>query len=159
MEQLIVDEYLNALSKDWIIHKEVWGVNRWSKNKKRIDAIIVCKAYPTKIFGIEFKQDKQKSFHYFTHWFKQTIIYTQTEWDGFGKIPILMCPEINYYENYASVLKRIAGEFGIGELNKRILYNGVNEYRIEFKEGRVWCTSGGWNNSLVKTNFNKYLEL
>lgn len=167
MEKELVDEYLTAISDKWNIYREVWGINKWSKNKKRIDAIIVCKEFPTQRFGIEFKREKVDSFHYFTRWFKQAVIYSQTEWDGFGKLVILMAPGIQYHsynKDDQMMLSRIVGEFGIGEFKKEI-YNDwqgnykKTVYKLVFKQDRVWCSEYGWNNKSLKQNFNQYLEL
>ena len=142
MEKELVIEYLNVFRHEWNVYEEICGKSLISGNRKRIDAIIISKTHPHIKFGIEFKRLDLNSFNKFTHWFKQSIIYTQS-----------------HCESWAGAMKRIIGEFGIGEIEKLIYHNGLLVYSIRFKETRLWSNAHGYNANTIKMDFNKYLEL
>ena len=160
MEKELIIEYLDAFRSEWNIYQEISGKSLISGNRKRIDAIIISKTHPHIKFGIEFKRLDLSNFNKFTHWFKQSIIYTQSNWDSYGKLPILIAPSINYNnESWSDAMKRLIGEFGIGEIEKLIYHNGLFVYSIRFKETRIWSNAYGFNHNAVKMDFKKYLEL
>ncbi|MEW1907243.1 hypothetical protein AB0442_02145 [Kitasatospora sp. NPDC085895] len=47
---------------------------------------------PNIAMGIEFKRSAQGSRKDITSWVAQSIDYAYIEWDGFGRIPVFMCP-------------------------------------------------------------------
>jgi hypothetical protein len=161
MEKELVTEYLDIFKNEWDVYTEVTGKSMISGKNKRIDAVICSKEFPEIKFGIEFKRLDLGAFNNFTAWFKQAVVYTQCSWDGFGKLPVLIAPSINYGSGSESfVLSRLIGEFGIGEITKT--YYGVyskNVYKITHKQVKIWSNHDGFNKIAIKQNFKQYLEL
>lgn len=161
MEKEIVKEYLDLLLNDFNIYIEVTGKSKISGKQKRIDAVIIAKEYPNLKFGIEFKRLDLGAFNNFTSWLKQSIIYSQCEFDVFGKLPILYAPSINYgNKEQQFMFSRIAGEFGLGEISKEYykVYN-KNIYKIKIKDTVLWSSHSGFNKAYLKTDFKSHLEL
>lgn len=165
LEEHLVDEYLTALSSEWLISREVEGTSVINGKLRRIDAVIKSKTHPHMVFGIEFKRPDLGSFAKFTHWFKQAIIYTQCLWHSRTgekrKLPILIAPKPEYGQmEHTFVFTRLLGEFGIGDICKEWEdYHKKFRYTIRIKETRIWCNCYGYNEASIKQDFNKYLEL
>jgi len=166
MESLVVNEYLKALSADWLIFPETWGISNISGHKKRIDAVIISKQDKNIKFGIEFKRIDIGAFNNFTAWFRQSLVYTQCNFGTIGKIPILIAPSINYEDNLSLKFfcDRIIGEFGIGQIER--FYNKEQFcwiYKIKISGNTFYTTKAGetgyFNKSYTKMDFNSRLEL
>jgi hypothetical protein len=163
IEEDLVNEYLSEFEKDWLIRREVTGINILNGKGRRIDAVIRSKEHENLTFGIEFKREDLSNFIHFSKWMRQSIIYTQCIWDlkVKTKLCILICPDFHYgNEQTAFVTKRLLGEFGIGFITKKYIdYHKKNEYCIMYKDTKVWSSIYGYNLNAKKWAFDKYLEL
>lgn len=141
---------LLRLDSHFTIYEQVRGYHFTGK-KFRIDAVICPKktenwANPHIAFGIEFKSpDKIVGGNNVGQLIKQAYDYLNTDFENFGKIPILICP-LKFQEHYSSfneirLIKRILGDFGIGEIVNDKNYKGL---KIVFKETHdVWSERYG----------------
>jgi hypothetical protein len=156
-EYKLVSEILGAIRDKWDIYEEVEGTC-FNGRRKRIDAII--KSKETGIaFGVEFKRKDLDGFSNFSSWLKQSIGYSLTDFPGFGRIPILVCPGMEYpNKDINFVLKRVAGDFALGELVKITnKYNG-DYYRILFKDYVYWDSRNGFSETSKKMKFDNKLN-
>lgn len=111
------------------IQKEVTGY--FFGNRCRIDAVITPKdntGWSNKdvSFGIEFKHFSDNrddsSLNYYTKQFKQIVDYSYTEFNGVGRIPVLICPPLfnnltgDLNLRQANLLKHVMGQCNVGEL-------------------------------------------
>lgn len=129
-------------------------------NRCRIDAVITPKDYTdwankSLSFGVEFKHfsdgthdpgDKHASLNYYSKQFKQIIDYSYTEFNGFGRIPILICPPLfgnisgKEYTSSLQLIKNCMGQCNIGELSI-CPRNGLSIYFNTFH--RIWSERWG----------------
>jgi hypothetical protein len=156
-EARLVAEILGAIKDKWEIQEEVEGTC-FNGRRKRIDAIIRSKENGI-AFGVEFKREDLEGFGNFSSWLKQSIGYSLTDFPGYGRIPILVCPGINYpNEEINFVAKRIAGDFALGELVRRSnRYDGIF-YRILFKDHVYWDSRNGFSETSKKMKFDDKLN-
>lgn len=137
-EKEFKESILHRLNPFFNIREEWPGV--CFGNKVIIDALIKPKDItgwlnPDIIFGIEFKASKIGIGATSDH-VKQTIDYSYSEFQGIGKIPILLCPGINIidegilnstqlqFNKETSFLLRVLSRFNIGEIKDG--HNGLS---------------------------------
>lgn len=150
-ERALSNMILSRLSPFFNIKEEVKGIlttPNGIKEKYRIDAVIAPKdvsEWKNKniAFGIEFKSievsEKMKGI---AKLYAQAYNYQFVDWEGFGKIQILICPPINTGNPETdSYLKRIMAYHNLGELGSihsrkylAILYNETH---------RIWSENYG----------------
>lgn len=156
IEKDFSDRILGRLSFDFHIYEQVEG-RHFSGKKKIIDAIIKPKEKSgwkrsDIAFGIEFKSptDIFSPSDVSKH-IRQAYDYLFTDFDGFGHIPVLMCPfriPSNYpHDGETMWTKRVFSRFGVGEItnypNKglSIVFNGdfvVWSEKMKIERGREW---------------------
>jgi len=125
-EAALSSAVLGRLSSSFYFQEQVWG-RHISGSRKRVDAVIWPKnntlwAKKDIAFGIEFKKpDSIMSLTDVTGMIRQAYDYLHTDFDGFGKIPILVCPlrlqdRYNGGNHEMSIIRHLLGKFGIGEI-------------------------------------------
>ena len=159
MLELEYIDYCKLFLQDhFYINEEVDGSGRWGR--KRIDMIITPKnktLWKNKniSFGVEFKTPSNCSRKDFSKLFRQAYEYSETDFHGFGEVPILISPGIqSYFTNTHEmfVVRGIMARFGIMELDLHhwagmsILYNGTH---------RVWSYVKGCEDG-KRLNFKQY---
>mgnify|MGYP001206609391 CR=1 FL=1 len=119
---------LDKLGTWCVVHEELQGTH-WSGRRFRLDAALVPKdPEPWKddrpAFGVEFKIADERSVdtRRFTAWAAQAVNYTETDWDGFGRLKIFGCPspirriaESGYGAQAAGLMAQLLGQFGVDE--------------------------------------------
>ena len=125
---------LNLAAPHFHIQKEVTGY--FFSNRCRIDAVIKPKdntdwANKSIAFGVEFKHfsdgaydGDSKSINYYSKQFKQIIDYSYTQFNGYGRLPILICPplfnnrsgNIHKISSALQLIKNCMGQCNVGEL-------------------------------------------
>ncbi|GAB3326217.1 hypothetical protein GCM10027299_25330 [Larkinella ripae] len=147
-EKEMVAMVLNRLSNHFHISREVWGTHFTGK-KKRIDAIVKPIdnsgwKNPDVAFGIEFKKPSiEHDIRDVTGLIRQAYEYQYTKFDGFGTVPVLICPlllhpTIETGQGY-SFVRRLIGEFGLGEIK-----NDHRGLAIVFKaDHTIWSEKQG----------------
>ena len=113
---------LDKLSPHFDIQQEVHGTQSNKGRNRRIDAVIMPKntqdwANKNVKFGVEFKGSlHSEDTANVTKLLLQAIDYHYTDFDGLGRIPILICP-LELPKGHESYLfKRFLGRLGIGEI-------------------------------------------
>lgn len=117
---------LAYLAQWFHVRKQVTGTH-WSGKRLRIDAVLrPLDPGPwfdsNPVFGIEFKKTGYRSLNHYMRWIAQAVDYTETEWDGYGRMSVFTCPTITedclYLKNEANAffVTRLLGQFRIGEL-------------------------------------------
>jgi len=156
---------LQLASKYFHVQKECYG--KFFCNKCRVDAIIkpldVSQWANKEIaFAVEFKHfsdspngsgDNDKSLNYYSKQFKQIIDYSYTEWNNYGRLPVLICPplfnNIKYHGRTSrgmQLIKNCMGQCNVGEL----VVHSKNGLSIYFNSHhRIW--SERWGVSVGKT--------
>ena len=143
-ESKIANAVCRRLSPHFIIEREVPGVHGPTGKRLRIDAIATPRdttGWPEpSSFGIEFKGDDASP----TEWGKhvaQALDYTFTEWEGYGRIPIMTCPSAFAKLSGPSGfdIPRYFGGMGIGEL-KCEKYQGLV---FRKSDTRIWSETYG----------------
>ncbi|WP_399559037.1 hypothetical protein OIA45_49190 (plasmid) [Streptomyces chartreusis] len=145
-EAELADRVLARLEPWFHITREAPG-QHWTGRTLYLDAILRPRRTdgwknPQAALGLEFKRlapgGQNVPLGYATGYAAQCIDYTQTEWVGYGRIPVFTCPgamrwigRVNdEYDYGAAMYTRLLGQFGVGEL---VLYWGF---------GLVFCLSG-----------------
>lgn len=168
-ENELVNTYAKMLSPHFRLWREVDGVSMISGARKRIDVVMESREIPDGCiepmrFGVEFKSDQLQSMNQYTGWLRQAIGYTQCHWGSRNiRLPILICPFMYYggeeHGQVSSVIRRVAGQFGIGEMGivtfDRDYGYGKQHVKICVSGSTMWTSYGGWNKSLVKMDFSK----
>jgi len=142
---------LSRFSKDFNIYEQVWGVHEWTGARKRVDAVIRPKKThlwknQNIAFGIEFKKpDAYLDAKDVSKLIRQAYDYLHTDFEGFGKIPILVCPlkvqSVYCSENEMQFIRRVLGRFGIGEIQNRRGHIGLT---IAFQDNYfIWSEERG----------------
>jgi len=151
---------LATLAPHFHVQREVGGTH-FTGQRFALDAIvrprITASWKNSKIaLGIEFKDEIRLSgdTRNFTQWLAQCVDYSNTEWDEYGYIHIFACPSLvegipacGEPEAVATVMNRVMGQLGLGEL-KRLAHYGLSftmhgQHRIwsqnrGVEEGRRW---------------------
>ena len=123
-------------SKNFNVEYEVWSEDM----KSRIDIVLVHKS-DTKIlypFGIELKKADMKKGKNIANWIKQGMTYSKKEFKGYGKLIILLAPQLSYeymkegnnvHSHELDGMKQhcnvntMLGQFGLGETMKLSRFN------------------------------------
>lgn len=129
---------IKYFEKYFNIYPEVWDVNM----TKRIDLVLIHKSDKDKKFpfGIELKKHEKKRGKDVANWLKQASNYNDLDFKTFGKLLILVAPQIsiNYlregiemtnhenkeFEQHNNVNTFLA-QFGIGEVMKITRHNNL----------------------------------
>jgi hypothetical protein len=120
---------LDQLAPSFVVHREIAGTH-WSRRRLRLDAVLEPKdpgrwKDDKPALGVEFKLADERSFdtRRFTRWAAQAVDYTETEWDGFGRLMIFGCPSpmrmiasSGWGQEAAGLMAHLLGQFGVGEL-------------------------------------------
>ena len=123
-------------SKHFNVEYEVWSVDM----KSRIDLVLVHKSDINKTFpfGIEMKKADMKKGKNIADWIKQGCLYSQKEFKGYGKLIILLAPQLSYeylkegnnvHSHELDGMKQhcnvntMLGQFGLGETMKLSRFN------------------------------------
>lgn len=163
-EDELASRVIERLVPWFAVDREVWGTH-CSGRRLRIDALIRPRDAhlwkdPDVAFGIEFKRrGAGDGINAYTRWLAQSVSYTHTDWDGYGRRRILTCPGVTSWldrdpsrppgdpgQRDALIAKRISGQLGVGELVLRraygltILVNGEHVWSERYKtvRGRHW---------------------
>jgi len=148
LEKELKLKVLNRLSQYFFIQEEVDGVHFTGK-KFRIDAVI--KPFdvtgwknPNVAFGVEFKQTSiEYDIRGVTGLIRQAYDYQHTDFETFGKIPILICPLKLHPilgDGAISFTRHLLGKFGIGEI-RNTPHRGLS---IIFQESHyIWDEKNG----------------
>lgn len=113
---------LSKLSSQFHIQQEVEGTQALKSKKRRIDAIIKPKntydwANKEVAFGVEFKGSlHSEDTANVTKLLLQALDYHYTDFNGLGRIPILICPLELPKGHDAYFFKRFLGRLGVGEI-------------------------------------------
>jgi len=83
----------------------------------------------------------------YTRWFAQAVDYTHVEWAGGQRLVILTCPGAASWlarpygkdDNGAQIVKRIAGQLGVGELVVRWGYG----LTMLLNDAMIWSERNG----------------
>lgn len=124
-EAALRDTVLAALEPHFLVQREVPGTTCDHATRLRIDAVLRPRE-PERwknaavALGVEFKDvlaltgDTRN----FTSWLAQCIDYSHTTWDGYGRLPVFVCPSLvaGGFEQDRPILTRVMGQLGIGEL-------------------------------------------
>ncbi|MGY2080128.1 hypothetical protein [Modestobacter sp. SYSU DS0657] len=126
-EHALADWAGDRLSRWFVVEREVPGVH-CSGRRFRVDAVIRPRDVtgwkdPQARFGVEFKLAGQRSFdtRNFTAWAAQAVDYTHVEWNGHGRLPLLVCPGLLshldvYGEHATELVARMLWQLGVGQL-------------------------------------------
>lgn len=144
------------------VKEQVRGMNAEHDTILRVDAVITLKEDPTKVYALELKKPVLGSKCIDAgHLLRQAVDYRYTIWNGYGKLPVLICPgfegrlqtdgtahPVRDYATYS----RIAAAFGIGELmftysgDLCIKFAGSHEHWYSHRgltsDGRTWRLPG-----------------
>ena len=148
---------LSKLSPHFNIQQEVKGFQSNKSINRRIDAVIKPKntqdwAKKDVAFGIEFKGSMHSNkTRDVTSLFEQAMDYHHTDFNGLGRIPILICPLELPKGQDGFFFKRLLGRYGIGEI-RPMANHGIC---IVFHEMHIiWSEKSGVKEG--KTNMFKY---
>lgn len=137
-EAELVDRVLARLEPWFHVSREVPG-RHWTGRTFYLDAILRPRQTtgwknPRAALGVEFKRVSSTdivngSMGHIAGHAAQCIDYTQTDWNGYGHIPVFTCPGVMRwtvrtdvrFDLGAAMYTRLLGKFGVGEL---ILYWG-----------------------------------
>lgn len=158
-EDALTERVLQALSPNFSIKQQVRGTHPLGK-RLRIDAIaqpIDPSPWKNKsiALGIEFKSPHLSDLTDLTGATAQLIDYSLTTWEGFGQIPIFLCPGLihrtapksEYNRGFAHAFSRLMKDFNVGELLEHNHYGwsfvmaGIHDMwtqRNGVTEGRNW---------------------
>ncbi|MFF4198263.1 hypothetical protein [Nonomuraea sp. NPDC001831] len=161
-ERELVDRVLERMQPWFHVQREVVGTS-CSGRRLRVDAMLrprdVAQWRNRDVaFGVEFKlPDRYAGLNVYTRWLAQAVDYTHVHWDGYGRRIVLTCPGVtSYLKDYLPardgrasevlVVKRVAGQLGVGELvlqwgyGLTILVNGERIWseRAGVHNGRYW---------------------
>lgn len=158
-EKELVEKVIDKLSPFWNIEKEVYGKNQFGE-RYRIDAIITPKdvtEWKKKdiSFGIEFKKIPLHT-KQLTEMFYQCYVYQRTDWNNYGRIPILYCPPVRNNPRAKESILHLASRWGIGEL----LNHPVYKLSVVFNfEHRAWSELNGVEKLGKDSDFKDYVKL
>lgn len=136
-EAELAERVLERLDPWFQISREVPG-QHWTGRTLKVDAILRPRnprdwKNPDAALGLEFKRvtpgARNVSIKTTTGFAAQAIDYTQTDWQGFGRIPVFTCPGVRQWidrhsdeSHYAATaFTHLLAQFGVGEL---LLYWG-----------------------------------
>jgi hypothetical protein len=148
-ENQIADTVLTALGPMFFLEREVWGTH-CSGARVRLDAILRPRD-PTDwfdeapAFGVEFKSRVDQG----AEALGQCANYMHTMWDGYGVLPIFLCPAVcsrwawaRGGEQGAWLVTRMLGQFGVGELDW-VNQGGRGRWRLERAGTCIWDSDRG----------------
>ncbi|MBM7079114.1 hypothetical protein [Micromonospora humida] len=153
-ERELADRVLERLAPWFEIRREVTG-RHCSGRSLRIDAMLRPRDAgswrdPDVAFGVEFKLPGGDSgVGPYTGWVAQAVSYTHTDWVGYGRRLVLVCPGAASWLDSASgrdpdrgevmIAKRLCGQLGVGELVLR----WATGLTILVNNGLVWSERRG----------------
>jgi hypothetical protein len=145
---------IEQLSKDFVVHDEVSGVHCLG-GRYAIDLVIQPRnktgwKNPSVAMGIELKKINPDSKTDYTHWVKQCIDYSLTNWDGFGHIPVFMGPGAFDYYNANRDIRSLLSSYRIG------FVDSVHGFQLVLAEKRVWCQYHGVQDMGKRSNMRPY---
>lgn len=133
-EEALTERVLKALSTSFAIKRQVSGDHPLGK-RLRIDAIakpLDASLWKNKsiALGIEFKSPYLSDPCELTGATAQLIDYSLTTWDGFGQVPVFLCPGLihrtapssEYNRGFAYAFSRLMKDFNVGELLEHDFY-------------------------------------
>lgn len=165
-EKEFQDKMIKFLKHYFYVFSEVWSTD----SQCRIDLVIIHfsdkeRKYP---IGIEIKIDDIKRGKNLALWIKQGERYSKKDFKGFGKMPVIACPQISglyfkegeymhqhFKEGSYSADNNVGtflGQFGMGEFQKYYWSFDVTKYRIVFKGKILWDMK---DNILRMHNYDK----
>jgi hypothetical protein len=124
-------QILSQITHDFDVRMEWPGIDASGK-RRYLDALIIAKPHvgfrkPRMAFGIEFKApDDDPNMKRGTMLMNQALVYSYTNWDKIGTIPILMC-ELNLRSRHKCtdainyVFRRLMGTFNVGTIETTLL--------------------------------------
>ena len=140
--------------EDWLcdhflFEHEVWGTGIDGR-RRRIDSIITPLntsewARPDIKFGVEYKRPGEYlALSGMVNLVSQSIAYSMTEWDGYGRLPILMWSlelDPTYCNHNGEMVNRhLLTKYNVGDL--RYLKRSKT-WEIRFGSERIWTLSDG----------------
>jgi len=159
-EDALVNTVLAELSDCFEVHRQVSGIYPGGK-RMRIDSVLVPKdkeIWRNKdvALGVEFKSSYLTESKDLSGALGQLIDYSLVEWEGFGQLPIFVCPGLRprksqyrkeFAEGYRYGFSRVMKEFNIGELLPHSYYGwsfvmaGSHDMWTQLNgtcEGKLW---------------------
>lgn len=129
------NKLIKILSNEWHIEKEVEGFSEIG-GKCRVDLVITPKntdewKHKGIAFAVEIKSPYKlkDDLNDFTKWIAQSIDYSYTSFDGYGRIPVLLSPGLIHRHievvDSRMIAKHLLGQFLIGEL-RPMPYRGLS---------------------------------
>jgi hypothetical protein len=123
-EQDLIKAAIAGLSPMFEVLPERWGTMKDiddSTHKVRVDLICVPRPgfdWPLGTFAVEVKEPTRGSNRDLGDHLKQAFDYRMTLWDGFGRLPVLLCPGFqgSTSEDVYYKARRVCGSLGLGEL-------------------------------------------
>jgi hypothetical protein len=82
---------IKQLRPYFFVEEQVWGTHLEGK-KLRVDAVITLIEDTSKQYAVEFKKPVVGKTIDACHLLTQAIDYRRTDWTGYGKLPVLICP-------------------------------------------------------------------
>lgn len=143
------DQVIKWLCDHFYFDLEVWGTGIDGR-RRRIDAIITPFdteqwARPDIKFGVEIKRPgEQLNLSGMVNLVSQSIAYSMTNWDGYGKLPILMC-SLEFDPTYCNsngemVIRHLLTKYNVGDLRYRTY---MKTWEIVFGSERIWTLNQG----------------
>ena len=113
------------LEPDFLLDREITGVSLIDGKKYRLDLVLQPKDLDSwgkdrVFFGVEFKRACNFKTIDVGHFTRQAISYHFVEWKQYGRLPVLVCPDLQFYGGASEVkyeLARVMSAFGVLELN------------------------------------------
>ena len=140
-------ELRRILGPQWKIQDEVWGRGPDGK-PVRVDAVIrpidaTQWKDPSVAFAVECKSmTRQKQICDRSHWLRQCVDYTYTNWQGYGFLWVLTFPSVFgpwYTKSSIEHERHLFGAFGVGE----IVNDRWGGWSIHFSTHRIWSEKQG----------------
>lgn len=152
LKRILVD----MLSNSFVVHEEVPGLHCLGGHCS-IDLVIEPRnkagwKNPSAALGIELKNICPDSKTDYTHWIKQCIDYSHTNWNGFGYIPIFMGPgALGFYRGRgARHIRELLSTYRIGFIDTD------NGFQFVLADKTVWCMYHGVQDMGRKSNLMPY---
>lgn len=140
------DWVLEQLSQWFDFELEVPGTH-CSGQRLRLDAVLMPRDSSgwkddRPAFGVEFKLPSPGRTSDFTAWAAQSVDYTHTNWQGYGRLKVFMCPSpfVGLHQSeWPRLVVRMLGQLGVGDLCQ-IPYRG---WALFLHDEILWDQSKG----------------
>lgn len=149
-ESEIAERVLSALDPHFEARREVCGTH-CSGRRLRIDAVLwprdPARWHDEKpVFAVEFKRPVGQG----AEALGQCADYAHTRWDGYGHLPVFLCPAVvsRWAWGYgglksALIAQLLMGQLAVGELDRVEWRPGIGNWRMERAGSRIWDSHDG----------------